>query len=59
MLVGSRTRIEKGRIETIPPFFVFVIGVVGGFGVLGVFGIFRRFRGIGYLLSPIVFCRTY
>ena len=35
MLVGSRTRIEKGRIETIPPFFVFVIGVVG---VLGVFG---------------------
>ena len=41
MLVGSRTRIEKGRIETIPPFFVFVIGVFGGFEVLGVFGIFR------------------
>ena len=51
MLVGSRTRIENGRIETIPPFFVFVIGVVGALRVFGEkIGVLRIFRIIKYLL---------
>ena len=57
MLVGSRTRIEKGRIETIPPFFVFcnrsILRFRNNLSIrkkIGVLRVLRIIRVIKYLL---------